>query len=137
MRKIIIASHGELSKGMLNALTLIVGDTKNKIETYCLKPGENPNDYANELSKKVANNKETEYVILTDLFGASICSSMVSLAMKENVVVFSGFNLGMVLDIFLGYPNKLTLDDVNTIITNARDGVKHIVFDDSDDDNDF
>ena len=57
--------------------------------------------------------------------------------MKENVVVFSGFNLGMVLDIYLSYPEKLTMDDVNTIIENSRNGVKHIVVEELDDDNDF
>lgn len=56
MRKIIIASHGELSKGMVDALRLIVGDTEDKIEFYCLKPGENPNDFAQDLSKRVDEN---------------------------------------------------------------------------------
>lgn len=137
MRKIIIASHGELSKGMVDALRLIVGDTEDKIEFYCLKPGENPNDFAQDLSKRVDENLNEEFVVLTDLYGASVCSSVLSLSMKENVVVFSGFNLGMVLDIYLSYPEKLTMDDVNTIIENSRNGVKHIVVEELDDDNDF
>ena len=33
MAKIILASHGELSKGMLNSLTMIVGDLANSIQT--------------------------------------------------------------------------------------------------------
>lgn len=39
MVKIILASHGELSKGMLNSITMIVGDLANGIETYSLYPG--------------------------------------------------------------------------------------------------
>ena len=36
MAKIILASHGELSKGMLNSISMIVGDLAKGIETYRL-----------------------------------------------------------------------------------------------------
>lgn len=41
MAKIILASHGELSKGMLNSVNMIVGDLASDVETFCLYPGQN------------------------------------------------------------------------------------------------
>ena len=49
MVKIILASHGDLSKGMLNSVSMIVGDLAKDVETYSLLPGENPEDYYQEL----------------------------------------------------------------------------------------
>ena len=34
MVKIILASHGDLSKGMLNSVSMIVGELAKDIETY-------------------------------------------------------------------------------------------------------
>ncbi len=62
MAKIILASHGELSKGMLNSVQMIVGDLANGIETYSLYPGENPNDYALSLKKKISQD-DNHYIL--------------------------------------------------------------------------
>ena len=45
MSRVIFASHGGLSKGMKDSVTMIVGDLTKNVETYSLLPGENPEDY--------------------------------------------------------------------------------------------
>ena len=43
MIKLILASHGELSKGMVNSVKMIVGSLADDVESFSLYPGENPN----------------------------------------------------------------------------------------------
>ena len=49
MSRVIFASHGGLSKGMKDSVSMIVGDLAKDVETYSLLPGENPEDYYQEL----------------------------------------------------------------------------------------
>ena len=66
MKKIILASHGELSKGMLNSVEMIVGDLAKNIETFSLYPGENPNDYAEKIKNQIGSSQD-EYIIICDI----------------------------------------------------------------------
>ena len=52
MAKIILASHGGLSKGMKDSVSMIVGDLARDIETYSLLPGQNPEDFYQEVLKE-------------------------------------------------------------------------------------
>jgi len=49
MAQIIIATHGGLSKGMLDSLHMVAGGAADGIETYSLEFGQNPNDDYEEL----------------------------------------------------------------------------------------
>lgn len=50
MANIILASHGELAKGMLHSASMIIGDLTKGVEVFCLYPGQNPQDYARSAS---------------------------------------------------------------------------------------
>ncbi|MFR6488528.1 MAG: PTS sugar transporter subunit IIA, partial [Clostridium sp.] len=54
MANIILASHGELAKGMLNSAAMIIGNLAKDVEVYCLYPGQNPQDYAEKLRLRIA-----------------------------------------------------------------------------------
>ena len=49
MAKIILASHGGLSKGMKDSVSMIVGYLAKDIEAYSLLPGQNPEDFYQEV----------------------------------------------------------------------------------------
>lgn len=55
--KIILASHGGLSKGMKDSVSMIVGDLARDIETYSLLPGQNPEDFYQEVLKEAKSVK--------------------------------------------------------------------------------
>lgn len=67
-RKIILASHGNLSNGLLDTAKMIIGNIPYEVETYSLVPGKLAEDYANELKIEIDANLDTEYIILTDLY---------------------------------------------------------------------
>lgn len=121
MSRVIFASHGGLSKGMKDSVSMIVGDLAKDVETYSLLPGENPEDYYQELYKQ-ANESYEQILVLCDIKGGSVHTALSKLAMLDNVIVFSGMNMGLALDIVLKH-TQLSDKDLLDVITNARDGI--------------
>ena len=127
MAKIILASHGGLSKGMKDSVSMIVGDLAKDIETYSLLPGQNPEDFYQEVLKE-AKECEEQILILCDIKGAVL----------DNVMVFSGMNMGLVLDaVMKGLNGKLELAEANDLIEAAKDGMTVMNGMTSEDDEDF
>lgn len=127
-RKIILASHGDFAKGLLSAANLICGDLSYEIETYSLLPGMSADDFTEDIRKKIESLSEDkcEYIILTDLYGASVCNSLYQLIDIKNVKLFSGFNLGMLLMILLEFPQKIGDAEAEQIVAEAREGIKYL-----------
>lgn len=121
MSRVIFASHGGLSKGMKDSVTMIVGDLAKNVETYSLLPGENPEDYYQELYKQ-ANESNEQTLVLCDIKGGSVHTALSKLAVLDNVVVFSGMNMGLALDIVLKHAH-LSEEELQEVIENARDGI--------------
>ena len=121
MSRVIFASHGGLSKGMKDSVSVIVGDLAKDVETYSLLPGENPEDYYQELYKQ-ANESNEQILVLCDIKGGSVHTALSKLAVLDNVVVFSGMNMGLALDIVLRHAH-LSEEELQEIIENARDGI--------------
>ena len=121
MSRVICASHGGLSKGMKDSVSMIVGDLAKNVETYSLLPGENPEDYYQELYKQ-ANESNEQILVLCDIKGGSVHTALSKLAVLDNVVVFSGMNMGLALDIVLRHAH-LSEEELQEIIENARDGI--------------
>lgn len=121
MSKIILASHGEFSKGLLQSVKMIVGPLADDVETYSLQVGENPSDYYEQLKQRIANTKE-QFIILCDIKGGSVHSALSRLREYPNVVIFSGMNMGLVLDIVL-HAQQSNLADYETLLHNAREGM--------------
>lgn len=121
MSRVIFASHGGLSKGMKDSVSMIVGDLAKNVETYSLLHGENPEDYYQELYKQ-ANESNEQILVLCDIKGGSVHTALSKLAVLDNVVVFSGMNMGLALDIVLKHAH-LSEEELQEVIENARDGI--------------
>ena len=120
MAKIILASHGELSKGMLNSVQMIVGDLANGIETYSLYQGENPNDYALSLKKKITQD-DNHYIIICDVKGGSVYNAILQTCIDEDIDILSGMNMSMVLELVIANHSRGL--DIQQIIYSAKEGI--------------
>ena len=137
MAKIILASHGGLSKGMKDSVSMIVGDLAKDVETYGLLPGENPEDFYQEVLNEAKESEEL-FLILCDVKGGSVHTALSKLAVLDNVMVFSGMNMGLVLDVVMRSMNgNLELADANDLIEAAKDGMTVMNGMISEDDEDF
>lgn len=129
MKKIIIASHGDLSKGLKNSLQMILGSMADPIVTYSLYPGQSAMDFAEQIFKEVQNNLQDEYVIFTDVYGASVCNSMYPLTVNPNVILFAGMNLNLIIEYMVSYPNPLRQEDIDHLLLLSREGLRQVTFD--------
>lgn len=136
MAHIILASHGELAKGMLHSATMIVGNLTEGVEVYCLYPGENPEDYACRLKSRIEKDSE-QYVIIADILGGSVHTALSQLTVYENVCIFSGMNLNLVLGVLIGEQGDVSERRLCSINEEARDGITYKKCIDVKEDEDF
>lgn len=122
MSQIIFASHGDFAKGMLHSLHMIVGDLTKDIETFSLYPGENPNDYMEELKNRVKD-REEQFIILCDILGGSVHTALSQLRQYPNVILLSGMNMGMAMDVILRYQKGIQPEEFATLVDNAKSGI--------------
>lgn len=124
MREIVLASHGMFAEGAYDSADMIVGCGNTKVRTYRLCPGGTATDFADELQQEIVANPSTEYVILTDLYGASVCNAMLPLSTYPNVKVFAGMNLCMVLEIIMSDPEPLNEERIEELILSAKESIR-------------
>ena len=123
LRRIIIASHGEYAKGLKNSIELIVGNLADNIETFCLYPSESPMDFKDKIEVEIKENSETEFVFLCDLKGGSVHTACTQLCGYQNVKVFGGTNMNLLLDLLLSCPDEIGDSQEATLLENARKGI--------------
>ena len=94
---IIIATHGDLAKALLNTACMIVGPT-DRCEV-CTFDRDKSSEGLREMLKRAINKVGTEdgVIILTDMFGGTPSNISLSFLEQERVEVITGVNLPMVI----------------------------------------
>lgn len=123
-KKVILVSHGELSKGMMNSVEMIVGKNED-LSSYSLMPGKHYAEIVKCIENEVKENKDTQFIILADLYGGSICNGCIALVKYENVKLISGMNIGLVIGMLLA-TEPVTDEDIKLEINNSKEGIKYI-----------
>ena len=130
LRKITIASHGEFAKGLKHSISLIVGKLADDIHTFCLYPSQSPMDFKEQIEQEIKQHPEHEYVFLCDIKGGSVHTVCSQLCAYENVKVFSGTNMNLVLDLLLSCPDTIETENREILLENAREGITLMTRDD-------
>lgn len=125
-RKIIIASHGKMAKGMADSISLITGNNQLNINTYSLEPGESADDFRIKIEAYIKSHPQNEVLVFTDVKGASVANSLVQLSVFDHVHVFTGTNLAMLLMICVQYQQSLTEQDISELIEQSRAGIQEL-----------
>ena len=123
MANIILASHGELAKGMLHSASMIIGDLTKGVEVFCLYPGQNPQDYADQFRLKIENSRDA-WIILADILGGSVHTALSQLTAFGDVTILSGMNLNLVLSVLpVSYTHlPSSKEALDTLILIGRSG---------------
>ncbi|MDR0639243.1 MAG: hypothetical protein LBG27_10175 [Spirochaetaceae bacterium] len=130
-RKLIVASHGGFAQGAVNAATLIIGELDCELEVFCMYLGETPIAFVQKLEEEIVREPEKEYVIMADLFGASICNTLYPLTRFPNVKLFTDFNLRLLIEVVSDYRESLTPEDMETLAANNRECLRALHFTES------
>lgn len=104
MNRIILASHGGLSAGMLDTVRMIVGDIPH---VYALSTQRDETETIVEVTRKLIQGfgKGDRVFILTDILSGSVNNDMLSLVGEfPDITVICGMNAGLVLEM-------VTMDD--------------------------
>lgn len=104
MMGFVIATHGTMSDGIVDAADLIIGDTEN-IETLNLFHGDDIEELNGKMRAAIAKvDKGEGIIIFTDLFGASpynqatIAVHALPEEIQKQSFVLTGVNLPMVIE---------------------------------------
>lgn len=124
---IILASHGDFAKGILQSATMIFGEEKN-VQAVTLMPSEGPDDIKAKMKKAIASfDNQDEVLFLVDLWGGTPFNQADSLVEehKDKWAIVAGMNLPMVIE---AYASRLSMESAQEIAANiikpARKGVK-------------
>ena len=98
MTGILIATHGDLAEGLLNAIELLAGKQE-KIETIGLYHGDGIDAFAQEVEKTYEKlNGEDGVLVFVDILGGSPSNAVMKLMNeKDNVKAIAGVTLPMVI----------------------------------------
>lgn len=125
MNKYLIATHGELAKGIRSTVELFVGSER-PITYISAYTAEEP-DLEEQLHTFFSEVKDNETVVVfTDLYGGSVNQKVAVMAStKKNVFVIAGFNLPVILETVL---KEDTIDQkfLDKVIENARKNLQQV-----------
>lgn len=124
---IILASHGEFAKGILQSSTMIFGEQEN-VQAVTLMPSEGPDDVKAKMKDAIASlDNQDEVLFLVDLWGGTPFNQVNSLfeEHKDKWAIVAGMNLPMVIEAYALRSSMESAQKIATHILNtAKEGVK-------------
>ncbi len=124
---VLLLSHGKLAEGVYDTLKLFYGEELKQVSYLGLfEDGEmNIDSYENEVRKAIKKLDDgSGVVVLTDLLGGTPYNRS-SLFRKKDIVILSGLNLNMALEV-MGRRNRAEkVSDMNLglIVEESRKGI--------------
>lgn len=116
MVKMFISSHGHFASGIKSSLDILIGNTDN-ITVF--------DAYVDEFSvqSQLDNffntvKKDEQVILLSDLYGGSVNSTMLLYAQRPNTILITGINLSLVLEIAVR--DSIDKDELKEIVENSR-----------------
>ena len=107
MRKIIIASHHKLAKGMADTLEFLSAYPN----VYVLSAYVDDQNIEDQIQKMMSECKDEEVFIFTDMLGGSVTQKFVPY-MNTNIHLICGMNLPLVLTFALGHVEPYTEQEI-------------------------
>ena len=98
--RVVLVSHGEQSKGMLNTVQMLLGEQDN-IAAYCLYPEQSVTDLTEDLEKEIKEYGAENIIFLTELKHGSPFNVVVSLTRNYDLYHITGTNLAMLMTVIL------------------------------------
>ena len=124
---IILASHGEFAKGILQSGSMIFGEQEN-VQAVTLMPSEGPDDIKAKMKDAIASfDNQDEVLFLVDLWGGTPFNQANSLfeEHKDKWAIVAGMNLPMVIEAYgARFSMESAQEIADSIIKSAREGVK-------------
>lgn len=122
--QIVLASHGSLAEGMASAVKMISGEHAN-LHSFGLDMWKTPQAIDEQVEKIVQNHGNERLIILCDIKGGSVHNKLIDRCLKNDAIVISGMNLGLVLDIVLKDDSCICEDSLKNSIEQAAKSISY------------
>ncbi len=124
MRHVILASHGNLARGMADTIGMIVGEANN-LSTFVLER-DDKDPISNQVRRELDSfDPADEVIICTDMVGSSVNNDMVGLLGDyPQVTLISGMNLPLVITLVMD-EGPSSDEELATVIAMAGEGIKN------------
>jgi len=125
---ILIVCHGDLAEGLLNSMSLIIGEQE-KIEAIGLYEGDSIDKLPERVEQKIGKLKSQEGVLIfVDIIGASpfnVCARVIHETPDQKLALLTGVNLPMLLEGAMKRENDLSLEELTQEIKEiGKDQIK-------------
>ena len=126
MISILLITHGELGKSLIECATHVLGDKPLFLESLSIE-----NDCIHEsMFKQISErinllDQGNGVLILTDIFGATPCNIITKIIKPGKVSAIAGVNLSMLIRT-ISYRNEPFDSLISKAIQGAQDGIIHI-----------
>ena len=124
---IILASHGEFAKGILQSSEMIFGEQEN-VKAVTLMPSEGPDDFKAKLKEAIASfDNQDEVLFLVDLWGGTPFNQANTLfeEHKDSWAIVAGMNLPMLIEAYGARFSMESAHEIAAYILQAgKEGVK-------------
>ncbi|WP_252226392.1 mannose/fructose/sorbose PTS transporter subunit IIA [Clostridium sp. ZBS2] len=124
---IILASHGEFAKGIMQSGKMIFGEQEN-VKAVTLMPSEGPDDLKAKMKNAITSfDNQDEVLFLVDLWGGTPFNQANGLfeEHKDKWAIVAGLNLPMLIE---AYGARLSMESAQEIasyiLTSAKEGIK-------------
>lgn len=124
---IILASHGDFAKGILQSGEMIFG-VQEDVKAVTLAPSEGPDDIRAKMEEAITTFKDSEHVLfLVDLWGGTPFNQTSGLlnGHEDKWAIVTGLNLPMLIETFAARMSMETAHEIATHVSGiAKEGVK-------------
>lgn len=122
--RIVLASHGEQSKGMLNTVQMLLGPQEN-IVAYCLYPEQDVSSLTAQLRAEVEQYGAENIIFMTELMHGSPFNAVVSLTREYDLYHITGTNLVTLMTVIMERDTQdITAQEIcDEALETARDSI--------------
>jgi PTS system ascorbate-specific IIA component len=126
MISILLITHGELGKSLIECATHVLGDKPLFLESLSIENDCTHESMFRQISERINLLDQGDGVlILTDIFGATPCNIITKIIKPGKVSAIAGVNLSMLIRT-ISYRNEPFDSLISKAIQGAQDGIIHI-----------
>ncbi|CAM8312705.1 ManX Phosphotransferase system, mannose/fructose-specific component IIA [Candidatus Methylopumilus planktonicus] len=126
MISILLITHGELGKSLIECATHVLGDKPLFLESLSIENDCTHEGMFKQISERInLLDQGNGVLILTDIFGATPCNIITKIIKPGKVSAIAGVNLSMLIRT-ISYRNESFDSLISKAIQGAQDGIIHI-----------
>ena len=123
---ILLVTHGEIGKSLIDCAAHILDDYPNSVELISINSNNNLSNYSNIISQKIEGlDMGNGVLIMTDIYGATPCNLLNKFIIKNKIEVVTGVNLPMLIKAVYDRKDNLSLLVIDSIEC-AKKNIKKI-----------